>query len=288
MNKSKTLNFLCNYDNKNINEYMKKFIIKDYHNIKIDCDNYDYNVIINHPYLNNKLQDYDKDKTIYVMNEPALSCKKWNIWKLKENFLYNNKKNWCNWNVDINVNDLLKDKIIKDENNKNKVTCVTSDLIMLKGHKLRVNFLRYFDQLEKFNIKPLIYGRKKSGIYDKLNLKNHLGDIDKRQNALLPYYYNFMGENIDQINYFTEKILDPIVCETLCFYWGCPNIKNYLHEKSFINVDLEKPNIALDTIIKSIQNNEYEKRLKYIKETKKKILYELNPMTLLESNIAQL
>lgn len=287
---NKTIKFICNYKKEEeINEDIKKFFIKDYHNIQINLKDPDYYVIINHPFYNNQKQNYDNKKTIYVHNEPESSRKSWEIWKSKETFLYDNLTNWKIWDLNYNINNLLIKKIEKKEENKNKLTCVTTDLYFLEGHKLRLDFLPYLDKyLPQYNIQPLIYGRKKTGLYDKLNLKNYLGDIEKRDDILFPYYYHFMAENTREKNYFTEKILDPILSETLCFYWGCPNIKNYLHEKSFINIDLEKPKESLEIIIKSIKNNEYEKRLKYIKESKKKILYELNPITLIQNNIKEI
>lgn len=283
------IKFICNYkQQEDINKWMEKFFIKDYHKLKIDLENPDYHVIINHPFYQNKKQEYNNKKTIYVYNEPELTKKKWDIWKNKETFLYDNKTTWKIWHLDYNINDLIKLKIVKDKQNLNKITCLTTDLNEYEGHRLRLNFLPYFDKyLPQYNIQPLIYGRKKTGIYDKLNLNNYHGDVEKREDVLLSYYYNFMGENTREKNYFTEKILDPILTETLCFYWGCPNIKNYLHEKSFISIDLEKPQKSLEIIINSIKNNEYEKRLKYIKETKKKIIYELNPITLIQNNIRE-
>lgn len=280
------IKLLCNYRD-DINEWYSKFLINDYHNLTFDKNNPDYYVLINHPFLNNKKQHYENDKTIYVYNEPSVTRKIWETWKKKETFLCDNLQPWSPWHLDFNINDLIKLKIQKNENYKKTITCLTTDLNMLEGHKLRLNFLKYLDILSQFNINSEIYGRKKTGIYDKLNLKNYKGDVNKRNDVLLPYYYHFMAENTSEVNYFTEKILDPILSETLCFYWGCPNIKNYLHEKSFIEIDLHKPKIAIETIIKSINNNEYEKRLKYIKETKKKILYELNPMTIIQNNIKE-
>lgn len=278
--------FLCNYRD-DINEWSSKFFINNYHKLSIDKENPDYYIIINHPFINQKKQEYNNNKTIYIHNEPESTRKKWDNWKLKETFLYDNVENWKSWHLDININDLIKKKIEKKENYKRNITCVTTDLYNLQGHKLRMNFLRYLDILPQSNIQPQIYGRIKTGVYNQLKLKNYLGDIEKRETALWDYQYHFMAENSQEVNYFTEKILDPILTETLCFYWGCPNIKNYLHEKSFISIDINRPKIALKTIIDAINNNEYEKRLKYIKESKKKIIYELNPITLFQNNLME-
>ena len=49
---------------------------------------------------------------------------------------------------------------------------------------------------------------------------------DKRV-ALLPYRYYFDAENNSAANYYTEKIVDCLLAETLCFYWGCPNLDSF-------------------------------------------------------------
>ncbi len=256
----------------------------------------DYYVIENHPFYQNKKQYYEPKKTIYVHCEPKTSRDTWSKWKDTETFLYEHKKgNWkipYNWNIPyINQNnqniDTIDKKIIKNEENKRKISYVTSDLYMLPGHKLRVNLLPYIDNLNKYKIKPDIYGREKVGYFTKFKLKNYLGEIENRQDGLMNYYYNMMAENCQEVDYFTEKILDPILCETLCFYWGCPNVKSYLHPKSFINLDFSRPKLAIQTIVNSINNDEYTKRLKYIKESKRKIIYELNPIDIIDKVISK-
>lgn len=276
----KSVKFICNY-REDINEWFSKYLVNNFHKVKIDKENPDYYVIVNNPFLNGKKQEYDNKRTIYIHNEPERTRKTWDNWKLKETFLFDNKINSKSWHLDIDVNNLTKIK--KDLNNKNIITCLTTDLNTFIGHKYRLNFLKYLDVLPQVNIKPMIYGKKITGIYDQLNLKNYYGETKKRDDVLMNYYYHFMAENSSEKNYFTEKILDPILAETLCFYWGCPNIKNYLHEKSFVQIDITRPQIALNTIIKSMKEDEYSKRLKYIKETKKKIIYELNPITTIQN-----
>lgn len=278
----KTVKFLCNY-REDINEWESKYFLDNYHKIKIDKENPDYYVIINHPFYKGKKQEYDNKRTVYFHNEPISTRNKWDNWKSKETFLFDNTNNIKNWHLDMTANELLTVPIYKDEKLRRNITCVSTDLYDLPGHKARVNFLRYFDLLPQVNITGEIYGREVTKLYTQMNIKSYKGETDKRDDVLLKYYYHFMVENSQEKNYFTEKILDPILSETLCFYWGCPNIKNYLHEKSYIQVDITRPKLALQTIIDSINNNEYDKRLKYIKESKKKIIYELNPITILQN-----
>ena len=70
--------------------------------------------------------------------------------------------------------------------------------------------------------------------------------------------------------------------EWLCFYYGCPNIDDFIHPQSYINIDLEDFEGSLEVIKSAIENNEWEKRLLYIRESKDKILNELQMFPVLE------
>jgi len=287
------IKLICNHaTSQKRSKEIEQFKLKRHNHINFvyNDEKPDYYVIENHPFYQNQKQYYDPKKTIYVHCEPKTSRDTWNKWKDTETFLYDHK---INWNIPhvinekTNIIDTIEKEIIKNKNNKRKISYVTSDLYMLPGHKLRVNIMPYIDNLNKYDIKPDIYGREKLGYFKKFQLKNYLGEIENREDSLLNYYYNMMAENCQEVDYFTEKILDPILCETLCFYWGCPNVKSYLHPKSYINLDFSRPKLAIQTIVNSINNDEYSKRFKYIKESKRKIIYELNPINIIDKVISK-
>lgn len=285
------IKLICNHTtSQKRSKEIEQFKLKRHNHINFvyNDEQPDYYVIENHPFYQNKRHFYDPKRTIYVHCEPKISRDTWNKWKDHETFLYDHKRNWNIPHVineKTNIIDIIEKKIMKNEENKRKLSYVTSDLDMLPGHKLRVNIMPYIDNLNKYDIKPDIYGREKVGYFTKFKLKNYLGEIENREDSLLNYYYNMMAENCQEVDYFTEKILDPILCETLCFYWGCPNVKSYLHPKSYINLDFSRPKLAIQTIVNSINNDEYTKRLKYIKESKRKIIYELNPIDIIDKVI---
>jgi hypothetical protein len=288
------IKLICNHlSSQERSKQLEKFIFKDKHNIEFVYNNEekpDYYVIENHPFYNGQKQFYDPKKTIYMHYEPKSSRDRWEKWKKTENFLYDNKRNWNIplFNINTYMSDFIHQKIIKKSINRRKISYITSDLVLLPGHKFRVNILPFIDNLTNFNIQPDIYGREKVGYFSKFKLKNYLGEINNREDGLLKYYYNMMAENCQEKDYFSEKILDPILCETLCFYWGCPNVKSYLHPKSYIDLDFTRPKMAIQTIVNSINNDEYSNRLKYIKMSKQKIIHELNPIGLLENIIEKL
>ena len=55
--------------------------------------------------------------------------------------------------------------------------------------------------------------------------------IFDKEKAIIPYKYYFMCENNVEHNFATEKIWEPILCECLAFYWGCPNLEEYIDRK---------------------------------------------------------
>jgi hypothetical protein len=53
-----------------------------------------------------------------------------------------------------------------------------------------------------------------------------------------------MMENNFERNYITEKLWEPILCETLVFYYGCPNITDYINKDRILIIEnLEEKNI---------------------------------------------
>ncbi len=102
------------------------------------------------------------------------------------------------------------------------ISCISSGLKQLSGHRLR------FDFVEKLQTQfPGIdfFGRGDNFIEDKMD-------------GLLAYRYSIAIENSSQPHYFTEKINDCFLSYTVPFYYGCKNIGRYFPEKSFIRIDI--------------------------------------------------
>ena len=51
--------------------------------------------------------------------------------------------------------------------------------------------------------------------------------FELKQEGLLPYHYSVVIENVQEADYFTEKLLDCMLCGTMPIYWGAPNIDEY-------------------------------------------------------------
>jgi hypothetical protein len=136
----------------------------------------------------------------------------------------------------------------------------------MEGHKLRVDFVLY---LESCGVDIDIYGRDNHS-----GFKNYIGSLPSHQKdeAILPYKYTFIAENCDMKNYFTEKLIDPILGETLCFYWGCSGVEKYIDSRAFIRLPLENKEESKRILLEAIQNDEWSKRIDIIRKEKKRIL----------------
>ena len=143
-------------------------------------------------------------------------------------------------------------------NKKNELTWITSNKDGFPGQKARMHFRDY---LLKSNFKFHFYGRGFEPIHDKFD-------------GLFPNKYALAIENYSVNHYWTEKIADSFLSWCLPFYWGAGNLEDYFPAESFIRIDVNRPEEALQIIKRSIQNNEWDKRLNAIEKARNLILNE--------------
>ncbi len=58
--------------------------------------------------------------------------------------------------------------------------------------------------------------------------------FETKAEGLAPYRYSVVIENVREQNYFTEKLIDAILCNCVPIYWGCPNIGDFLNTDGMI------------------------------------------------------
>ena len=109
--------------------------------------------------------------------------------------------------------------------------------------------------------------------------------INDKAEVLDPYRYHVAIENDSVPDYFTEKLEDPFLGLALPFYYGCTNAAEYFPEESFIPINIFDFDGSLNIIRQTIKSNEYEKRLPYIKEARRRVLEEHNIFALLSREI---
>ena len=83
------------------------------------------------------------------------------------------------------------------------------------------------------------------------------------------YDFHICIENFQTNHYFSEKIMDPLLCSTTPIYLGCRNIKDYFNDK----VILLSGNIEMDMLLLSniIKNPEQYKKHINLDEVKNRI-----------------
>jgi hypothetical protein len=56
----------------------------------------------------------------------------------------------------------------------------------------------------------------------------------EKAEGLAPFRYSIVIENSREPNYFTEKLIDAMLCNTIPIYWGCPNIGEFFDTSGMI------------------------------------------------------
>ena len=155
----------------------------------------------------------------------------------------------------------------------------------LPGQRKRVAFLKY---LETQDLTFLVTPFDHYGYDNRHNFQHYRGPLPRRtkESGLEPYKYSLAFEAIDEPNYVTEKLFDCLLCECLPFYWGAPNLEEWLDPECFIRLDLGDPHAAFQTIRRAILERQWEQRLPAIRRAKEMILDQYNIFPALE-NIMQ-
>jgi hypothetical protein len=250
-----------------------------------DNTNIDYYVIINYPQDN---EYYNPLKTIVFQMEPWVydknrnwGVKVWGEWANpdKSRFLSvrgrkTDTHNNVFWHIELNLNQLLTMKFEKTK--ENKISTICSSNYHDEGHILRIEFLKFLENKinKDDNLCVDIYNRDNNH-----NFKNYKGPltayIDKSL-GIVPYKYYFMMENNFEKDFITEKIWEPILCETLCFYYGCPNISDYLDPLSYVLLDANNFEKSYSIIKTAIEEDWWSQRIDIIRKEKDKILNQMS------------
>ncbi|MFY9237579.1 MAG: glycosyltransferase family 10 [Roseovarius sp.] len=91
----------------------------------------------------------------------------------------------------------------------------------LEGHKLRHALIDTLAD-QKHNINIMGRGFK---------------PFEIKSDGLAPYRYSVVIENVCEPSYFTEKLIDAFLCETVPIYWGAPDIGQYFDTDGMILCD---------------------------------------------------
>ncbi len=175
------------------------------------------------------------------------------------------------WLVDGTYNDFLLNDFFKNKEH-NLPVWVTSNAVVNPGHQPRLDFISFLQE-KKFPFE--LWGRGFRPIDDKFQVF---------QSAK----YTIAVENYIDNDYFTEKIIDPILMGCHVFYAGCINLDKYLPAGSFTPIDLKDFEKSLLIMERKIAEDAWASGYSDTLKAKGKILNELQffpGMTALMDNI---
>ncbi len=230
-------------------------------------DEYDFIAVFN-TIPKNKVYTFPSKKIIFFMMEPGI--------KPFHSFMYGleNKKvhlfspvhsrtashGFLGWSIPKSVGELFNENPIEKTN---CCSAISSKTIILPGHYQRLTYLTY---LAKSNISFDLFGRGFKTMQNKLE-------------ALIPYQYSITIENGAIPHYFTEKINDALLCWTIPFYVGAPNIHSYFPEEAVVHLPENDPKLGAEIISSVLQDStDYSKRIDALHEARKRIIEDYNPL----------
>jgi len=238
-------------------------------------NSYDRLVILTYPYQDTLEAGYLKEKALTFMTEPSLSfyAKPHPTTAVLSTHLH---LPFFPSNIDL-LNRLAEN----GQTNLTKqdlLSVIVSELSAFPGHQRRLKLVYFVDQLIHEGLD--IFGRPSNGNFFSL-LSNYRFFLPDKYEGLWSYKYHLTCENCFEEGYFTEKLVDPIVTETLCFYDGCPNIEQYIDSRAYVKINVSNLEESLETIVKVIRDNEWERRLPFIKNAKRRFLTDLHPFNMI-------
>ena len=142
-----------------------------------------------------------------------------------------------------------------------RVSCITSNLRHLKGHRQRVQFVERLRETLAFDL----WGRGFQPIADKWD-------------GLAPYRYSLAIENFSNSLYWSEKIADCFLAWTMPIYYGCTRIVDYFPPESLVSIDIHDPDVV-EKIQEALDGDRWTKNLDAIAYARDLVLnrYQLFP-----------
>jgi GR25 family glycosyltransferase involved in LPS biosynthesis/GT2 family glycosyltransferase/tetratricopeptide (TPR) repeat protein len=235
----------------------------------------DFYVIINRPARG---ELYDPARTIVFQMEPwcglehqTWGVKTWGEWAVPDRAKFLQVRthathlNNAFWQLRSTYDELKTMPIVKTR----LLSTICSSKYFDPGHIARVDFLRYLEAKHDDVVQIDIFGYENS-----LGFGSYRGPLPpgEKEAGLLPYKYCFLAENNQERNFVTEKLWEPLLTETLCFYSGCPNVSEHIDPRAYIELDLSDFEQSFQIIKQAIMANEWERRLDVIRQEKHRVL----------------
>lgn len=98
------------------------------------------------------------------------------------------------------------------------MSLIASTKTKLEGHALRHQIAAWTSETgQEVDLLGLAYRR-----------------IERKEDGLLPYRYSVVIENSREEGYFSEKLVDSLLCDALPIYWGAPDIDRFFDPEGLI------------------------------------------------------
>lgn len=135
------------------------------------------------------------------------------------------------------------------------LSSVTSRETNTTGRKKRVIFLEWLREQMEMDV----WGRGFVPLEDKWD-------------GLAPYCYSLALENYSGPHYWTEKLADCFLAWTMPIYYGAINITEYFPSEALVQIDINRPEEAWETIQDTIHSDRWRKNLDAIAYARQLIL----------------
>ena len=237
--------------------------------------NIDYYVVIN-----STQEFYEPYKTIVFQMEPWVhssspwGVKTWGEWAIPDPSIFlavrgrhSNCHNNVFWQLELSYAELEKPCTMTKQN---RVSTICSSKYFDPGHIDRIELIKFLDNKSCIDI----YNQDNQ--FQFTNYKGSCTPYLDKSRGIMSYKYYFMIENNYEDNFITEKLWEPILCETLCFYYGCPNANTYIDSRAFVVLPIHDFDLCYEIIQTAIREDWWSQRLPFIKIEKQKILQELS------------
>lgn len=148
--------------------------------------------------------------------------------------------------------------------NKEKfMSVICSRKNFLKGHRARLGFI---DKLKRSDLAKYIdfFGGDDLPLVDKIE-------------ALASYKYHLVIENNSEKNYWSEKLADTFLANSIPVYYGCTNVDDFFPVGSIVNIDIMDEFKSFEKIKELLADSRYyELHKDLIQQSKRKILDDYN------------
>jgi len=134
------------------------------------------------------------------------------------------------WKItDKTINSIIQQK-------SKKISIMISEKTVAPGHLYREKLV---NAILKTDLPIDIYGRGCWRFNSSNNNDSRLKGTFQDNEPYLDYKFHISIENFQSNNYFSEKVLNPLMYGTIPIYLGCHNIDKFLPEKSIIHLTYE-------------------------------------------------